>query len=68
MSMRKVAVVGAGMTKFVRRALEDVRWAHGLGKRAREFVATQQGATLRTIKLLEPLVERPSGAGKSAAA
>ena len=47
----------AASITFVRRAVEDARWANQLGKRARQLVASQQGATLRTIELLEPLVD-----------
>ena len=46
----------AALAAFVRRALEDAGWAHQLGARARQFVASQQGATRHTIELLEPLV------------
>lgn len=41
---------------FVRRALDDVAWAAGLGGRAQGLVLTQQGATRRTIELLASLV------------
>jgi 3-deoxy-D-manno-octulosonic-acid transferase len=55
----------AALSTFVRRALEDAPWAHQLGNRARQFVATQQGATLRTVELLESLLEVASDDGKS---
>ncbi len=44
------------LAAFVRRALEDAPWREQLGDRARRFVATQQGATTRTVQLLESLL------------
>jgi 3-deoxy-D-manno-octulosonic-acid transferase len=40
---------------FVRRALSDPTWAKALGQRARNLVASQQGATRRTVQLLRSL-------------
>lgn len=40
------------LERFVGRALDDPAWASELGRRSREFVARQQGSTLRTIELL----------------
>lgn len=50
------------LTAFVRRCLESPETAQGLGRRAREWVASQQGATARTLALLYPLLE-PTRAG-----
>ena len=44
--------------RFVRQALEDVEKARQLGENARRLVASQQGATARTVDLLVPLVEQ----------
>ena len=55
----------AALSAFVGRAMEDDAWAYQLGDRARQFVATQQGATLRTVELLESLLEVVSDDGKS---
>lgn len=44
------------LQQFVERALTDRDWANQLGRRARELVLAQQGATLRTIDLLLPLI------------
>jgi 3-deoxy-D-manno-octulosonic-acid transferase len=52
---RNAAVVvhsGAELTAFVRRAIEDPPWAEALGRRARELVAAQAGATDRTRDLV----------------
>lgn len=45
--------------EFVRRALRDPAWAAALGERARQLVLAQQGATVRTVESLLPLVEKP---------
>jgi 3-deoxy-D-manno-octulosonic-acid transferase len=45
---------------FVRRALAEPAWAATLGRRAAELVASQQGATRRTVELLRPLVRDAS--------
>jgi 3-deoxy-D-manno-octulosonic-acid transferase len=44
------------LEQFVRRALDDAAWAQELGRRARQLVLSQQGATARTVDLLSPLV------------
>ena len=52
---RKAAQVvrnGDEMTETVRALLKDPNSAHELGQRAKSFLATQQGATGRTIRLL----------------
>lgn len=53
---------GAELTAFVRRCLEQPKWAAVLGRRAQRLVERQQGATLRTVDLLLPLVEHSSAA------
>ena len=56
---REAAVVvrdGAELTSFVRRGLEEPVYAADLGQRAQELVAGQLGATVRTLALLDPLV------------
>lgn len=45
------------LTAFVRRCLEEPNFAAGLGGRARRLVASQLGATGRTIDLLAPWAE-----------
>jgi 3-deoxy-D-manno-octulosonic-acid transferase len=42
---------------FVRRCLEDSRFAGALGARAQQLVKAQLGATRRTIRLLDTLLE-----------
>ena len=44
------------LEQFVCRALADPEWAQELGQRARQLVLSGQGATARTVDLLEPLV------------
>ena len=44
------------LERFVRRALDDPKWAQGLGQQARQLVLSGKGAAARTIDLLEPLV------------
>lgn len=44
------------LERFVRRCLDDPAWAKQLGERARRLVLSQQGATVRTVELLMPLV------------
>jgi 3-deoxy-D-manno-octulosonic-acid transferase len=52
----------------VRRLLGDASERRQMGQRARDFVLRQQGATERTVKLLEDLLARhPSRAGERAA-
>jgi 3-deoxy-D-manno-octulosonic-acid transferase len=55
---------GDELTRFVRRALCDPDFAAGLGRRARELVYSQQGATGRTVDLLDALIEPPAADGK----
>ncbi len=57
---RDAAVVvrdGGELADFVRRCLEDPGFAAGLGERARDLVASQLGATRRTLELLTVLVD-----------
>jgi 3-deoxy-D-manno-octulosonic-acid transferase len=51
---------GGELTSFLRRCLEEPRYAAELGRRARSLVAGQLGATERTMRLLEPLLSRPA--------
>ena len=44
------------LEQFIRRALAEPEWARQLGQRARQLVLSGQGATARTVNLLEPLV------------
>ncbi len=46
----------AELAAFVRRAIEDARYATELGACARQFVASQLGATARTVDLLTALM------------
>jgi len=46
-----------GFEQFVRRALDDPASARQLGQRGRELVLAQQGATARTVELLQPMVD-----------
>jgi 3-deoxy-D-manno-octulosonic-acid transferase len=48
------------LTAFVKRALAEPEWATELGRRARELVLSQQGATVRTVEMLLPLIGEPS--------
>jgi 3-deoxy-D-manno-octulosonic-acid transferase len=52
-----VVTSGDELTAFVERCLTDVSYADELGRRARELVASQLGATARTFTLLEALIE-----------
>jgi 3-deoxy-D-manno-octulosonic-acid transferase len=45
------------LVSFVRRCLTDATFAAELGRRARELVAANLGATARTVDLLVPLVD-----------
>jgi 3-deoxy-D-manno-octulosonic-acid transferase len=47
------------LTTFVRRCLDDAEYADALGQRARSLVASQLGATQRTFRMLETLMEPP---------
>ncbi len=63
MRERKAAVVVRDqqqLESFVRRCLIDPVFANDLGQRAQELVLGQQGATDRTIRLLDGLLEVPS--------
>lgn len=48
------------LRQFVRRCLAEPAFADGLGRRARQLVAGQVGATRRTFELLSPLVDEDS--------
>jgi 3-deoxy-D-manno-octulosonic-acid transferase len=50
---------GGEMTAFVRRCLEEPAYGAALGQRAQALVASQLGATQRTLDLLAPLVAFP---------
>jgi 3-deoxy-D-manno-octulosonic-acid transferase len=59
----QAAVVVAGESElkvFVRRCLADPSYASSLGTAARQLVASQLGATARSIDLLARLVEIPA--------
>jgi 3-deoxy-D-manno-octulosonic-acid transferase len=58
------------LTGWVERCLRDPAYAQELGTRARSLVATQVGATQRTLDLLRTLLEPPgcSASGESLAA
>ena len=47
----------AELAAFVRRVITEPVWAAALGKRARELVLNQQGATARTVEMLLPLID-----------
>jgi 3-deoxy-D-manno-octulosonic-acid transferase len=51
------------LAPFVRRCLTDGKFAAELGRRARELVAANLGATARTVDLLLPLVDIAESAG-----
>ncbi|HEX4132192.1 MAG TPA: 3-deoxy-D-manno-octulosonic acid transferase [Pirellulales bacterium] len=59
---------GAELTAFVERCLAQPDFAQTLGMRAREFVATQLGATARTVDQLEPLLALRADAARRRAA
>ncbi len=54
-----VVADGRQLLDFVRRCLEQPAEAAALGDRARRLVLSQLGATERTFRLLERLVEWP---------
>jgi 3-deoxy-D-manno-octulosonic-acid transferase len=56
----------AELSAFVRRVLEDPAWAGELGRRARQLVLSQQGATGRTVELLLPLLKQTIAARRAA--
>jgi len=51
----------AELLRFVRQSLADPQSAQQLGRRARDLVLSQQGATERTIDLLLPLIDSSPG-------
>ena len=55
------------LEQFVRRALADPDWARQLGDRAQQLVLSGQGATARTVDLLEPLIGSSTEASRRAA-
>ena len=48
---------GQALTAFVHRCLDEPAYAAELGRRARQLVASQLGATDRTLRRLLPLVD-----------
>ena len=56
----------SALADFVRRCLEEPEYAASLGRQAQRLVASQLGATQRTLELLEPLVECPNGGAQPA--
>ncbi|NUQ61779.1 MAG: 3-deoxy-D-manno-octulosonic acid transferase [Pirellulales bacterium] len=48
------------LTGFVRRCLDEPEFADDLGRRARQLVASQLGATQRTFDLLAAMVDHPA--------
>jgi 3-deoxy-D-manno-octulosonic-acid transferase len=58
---------GAELTEFVRNCLSESDYAKGLGRRAREVVMRQLGATQRTVDLLGTLLNEPNREEKQAA-
>jgi 3-deoxy-D-manno-octulosonic-acid transferase len=59
---------GKQLTAFVRRCLEHPEYAKRLGKRAQSLIARQQGATEKTLRLLERLVKDPGNEKRRRAA
>lgn len=55
------------LREFVARCLNEPEYARALGRRAQEFVATQLGATARTMDLLEELLGTDTTFGNRAA-
>jgi 3-deoxy-D-manno-octulosonic-acid transferase len=51
---------GQALDNFVRRCLVDPAYAAELGRRARQLVASQLGATVRTLNRLLPLIDSPA--------
>lgn len=47
----------AELAAFVRRALEEPHWAAALGRQAQSLVAAQLGATERTVRLVDSLLD-----------
>lgn len=64
-SQAAVVVPDAGaLANFVRRCLEEPEFAAALGRQAQRLVASQLGATQRTLELLVPLAEQPADAAR----
>jgi hypothetical protein len=60
---RDAAVVvrdGAELSDFVRRCLAGPEFAAQLGERAQSLIRDHRGATLRTLRLITPLVDPPA--------
>jgi 3-deoxy-D-manno-octulosonic-acid transferase len=57
---------GEELTKLVRRCLSEPQFLAGLGRRARQVVVAQRGATGRTVELLERLTQ-DQGTGTASA-
>jgi len=55
------------LESFVRRSLDEPRWAAAFGVRAQAFVKSQLGATARTVALVESLLEVSAASNRSAA-
>ena len=55
-----VVADGPALEAFVRRCLVDSLYAAELGRRARQLVASQLGATDRTLSRLLPLIDSPA--------
>jgi 3-deoxy-D-manno-octulosonic-acid transferase len=56
---------GEDLTEFVRCCLEESDYGHSLGQYAKAVVKVQQGATRRTWKLIEPLLDGPQSRPQS---
>ena len=49
-----------GLAEAMRRLLVDAEWRNELGRRAKQIVAANQGATEKTMKLIAPLFAAPA--------
>jgi 3-deoxy-D-manno-octulosonic-acid transferase len=49
-----------GLAEALRRLLVDAEWRNELGRRAKQIVAANQGATEKTMKLIAPLFAAPA--------
>jgi 3-deoxy-D-manno-octulosonic-acid transferase len=49
-----------GLAEALRRLLVDDQWRNEMGRRAKEIVAANQGATEKTMKLIAPLFAAPA--------
>jgi 3-deoxy-D-manno-octulosonic-acid transferase len=58
----------AELESFVERCLEEPAYATSLGRRAKELVQSNLGATIRTIELLNVVVTHPAEQSQGAAA